>query len=76
MAVATSELFRLLNFTCDASLNPLCAGGTDRSLPGQRAVGRLIGHEQVHTRETGVSRYDGVNPRHAIGRPTTKVIEL
>jgi hypothetical protein len=50
MAVATSELLRLLNFTCDASLNPRTAGGMDRSLPGQRAAGGLIGHEQVHTR--------------------------
>ena len=38
MAVATSALLRLLNFTCNASLNPLLRGErTGRSAPTEGA---------------------------------------
>jgi hypothetical protein len=37
MAVATSELLRLLNFTCKASLNPRDGGGNGQVNPHLQA---------------------------------------
>src|SRR5215207_11143617 len=77
MAVATSELLRLLNFTCNASLNPRDGGGNGQVGPRRLRRCRTTDWSRAkRTLETETSLIRRVDPRHGPGRVSTTVIEL